>query len=284
MSSGHKGAIVITGASTGIGEHCAVALAKRGYRVFAGVRKPADGEALRARAGAALEPLLLDVTSEAQRRDGARTVEQALAGAPLTALWNNAGITVNGPLEFVPLDELRRQLEVNVVGQVAATQAFLPQLRRARGRILITGSVGGFFTTPMLVPYCMSKYAMEAMADGLRRELGRFGIEVSLLEPGGIQSRIWEKGVRESEAFLETAPPQLMELYGPLVNAVRRLAPEMERASHSPDVVLAAVVHALESPRPKTRYRMGHNSRVQRIVSFLPDRWQDALVARMLAG
>src|SRR5262245_21555612 len=120
-----KGAIVITGASTGMGAHCAVGLAQRGYRVFAGVRKAADGESLRARGGPSLEPLALDVTNEAQVRDAAGRVEQALAGAPLVALWNNAGITVNGPLEFVPLDELRRQLEVNVIGQVAATQAFL---------------------------------------------------------------------------------------------------------------------------------------------------------------
>jgi NAD(P)-dependent dehydrogenase (short-subunit alcohol dehydrogenase family) len=279
-----KGAIVITGTSTGMGEHCAIGLAQRGYRVFAGVRKPADGESLRARGGASLEPLLLDVTNEAQLHDAARTVEQALAGAPLTALWNNAGISVNGPLEFIQLDELRRQLEVNVVGQVAATQAFLPMLRRSRGRILTTGSVGGFFTTPMLIPYSMSKFAMEAMSDGLRRELRPHGVEVILLEPGGIKSKIWDKGISESEAMIRSAPPQMMQVYGGLVNALRRLAPQMERDSHPPQAVLDCVVHALESPRPKTRYRMGHNSTVQRIVSYLPDRWQDALVARLMAG
>jgi NAD(P)-dependent dehydrogenase (short-subunit alcohol dehydrogenase family) len=279
-----KGAIVITGASTGMGEHCAVGLAQRGYRVFAGVRKATDGESLRLRGGASLEPLILDVTNEAQVQDAARTVERALAGAPLSALWNNAGISVNGPLEFIELDALRRQLEVNVIGQVAATQAFLPMLRRARGRILTTGSVGGFFTTPMLIPYCMSKFAMEAMSDGLRRELRPHGVDVILLEPGGIKSKIWDKGINESEEFVRKAPPQMMEIYGSLVNALRRLAPQMERDAHSPQAVLDCVVHALESPRPKTRYRMGHNSTVQRIVSFLPDRWQDALVARMMAG
>jgi len=279
-----KGAIVITGTSTGMGEHCALGLARRGHRVFAGVRKPSDGEALRARAAGALEPLILDVTDEAQVREAARSVEHALAGAPLLALWNNAGITVNGPLEFVPLGDLRRQLEVNVIGQVATTQAFLPLLRRAKGRILITGSIGGFLTTPMLTPYCMSKYAMEAMADGLRREVRPLGVHVVLLEPGGIQSKIWEKALSESEAFLQNAPPGLMEIYGDLVDAVRRVAPQMAEAAHPPQAVLDCVVDALESSRPKTRYRMGHNSTVQRIVSFLPDRWQDALVARMLAG
>ena len=280
----NKGAIVITGASTGMGEHCAVGLAQRGYRVFAGVRRGTDGEALRTRGGSTLEPLLLDVTNEAQVQDAAGTVERALAGAPLVALWNNAGISVNGPLEFIPLDDVRWQLEVNVVGQVAATQAFLPLLRRARGRILITGSVGGFFTAPLLIPYSMSKFAMEAMSDGLRRELRPHGVEVILLEPGGIKSKIWDKGISESEEFVRKSPPQMMEVYGGLVNALRRLAPQMERDSHPPQAVLDCVVHALESPRPKTRYRMGHNSTVQRIVSFLPDRWQDALVARMMAS
>lgn len=278
-----QGAIFITGASTGMGEYCAVELAKRGYRVFAGVRKPADGEALKAQA-AAIEPVIVDVVNEAQVKDAARTVEQALAGAPLLALWNNAGISVNGPLEFMPLRDLRRQLDVNVIGQVAATQAFLPMLRKFKGRILITGSIGGFFTTPMLTPYCMSKYAMEAMADGLRRELRPFGVHVVLLEPGGIQSKIWEKGIGESESFIQNAPPEMMETYGWLVNALRKLAPQMEKRSKSPEEVLKCVVHALESPKPKTRYRMGANSTAQKIIASLPDRVQDSLVAKMMGA
>jgi NAD(P)-dependent dehydrogenase (short-subunit alcohol dehydrogenase family) len=179
---------------------------------------------------------------------------------------------------------LRRQLDVNVIGQVAVTQVFLPMLRKSKGRIIITGSIGGFFTTPMLTPYCMSKYAMEALADGLRRELRPFGVQVVLFEPGGIQSKIWEKGIGESEEFLKSAPAEMMEHYGWLVNALRRLAPKMAKGSEPPQVVLDCLVHALESPRPKTRYRMGNNSRVQKIIASLPDRWQDALVARMVGG
>ena len=136
----------------------------------------------------------------------------------------------------------------------------------------------------MLVPYCMSKYAMEAMADGLRRELRRSGVQVVLLEPGGIQTKIWEKGLHESGDFLKNAPPQMMETYGWLVNRVQKLVPKMARDSHPPQVVLDCVVHALESPRPKARYRMGSNSTAQKIISMLPDRWQDALVARMMGG
>jgi len=280
----HKGAVVITGASTGMGEYCAIGLAQRGYRVFAGVRKAADGEMLRKQAPSGLEPLIIDVVNEAQVRESAVTVEKALGGEPLLALWNNAGITVNGPLEFLPLDDLRRQLEVNVIGQVAATQAFLPMIRKSKGRILITGSIGGFFTTPMLIPYCMSKYAMEAMADGLRRELRPSGVKVVLLEPGGIKSKIWEKGISESEAFLKKAPPQMMEVYGWLVNALRRLAPQMEKGARPPKEVFDCVVHALESSRPRTRYRMGANSTAQKIIASLPDRVQDALVGKMMGG
>ncbi len=279
-----KGSIVITGASTGMGEHCALGLDKLGYRVFAGVRKSEDGERLKRESTGNLTPVIVDVVNESQVKEAVRTVEQALGGQLLTALWNNAGISVNAPIEFLPLNDLRRQLDVNVIGQVVATQAFLPMIRKSKGRILITGSIGGFFTTPMLTPYCMSKYAMEALADGLRRELRRFGVHVILLEPGGIQSKIWEKGIGESETFIHNAPPEMMETYGWLVNALRRVAPMMARRSKSPQEVLDCVIHALESPRPKTRYRMGANSTAQKIISWLPDRTQDALVARMLGG
>jgi NAD(P)-dependent dehydrogenase (short-subunit alcohol dehydrogenase family) len=279
-----KGSIVITGASTGMGEHCALGLAQRGYRVFAGVRKTADGDRLRSAGGANLTPVIVDVVNEAQVKEAARAVEQALAGAPLNALWNNAGISVNAPLEFITIEDLRRQLEVNVIGQVAATQAFLPMIRKSKGRILITGSIGGFFTTPMLVPYCMSKYAMESMADGLRRELRPFGVHVVLLEPGGIKSKIWEKGITESEQFIQKAPPEMMQVYSGLVGALRRVAPTMEKRSKSPQEVLDCVIHALESPKPKTRYRMGANSTAQKVISLLPDRVQDAFIAKVLGA
>lgn len=278
-----KGAIVITGASTGMGEYCAVELANLGYRVFAGVRKVSDGDALKKQVPT-IEPLLIDVVDEAQVREAAKTVEQALNGQPLLALWNNAGISVNGPIEFLPVSEVRRQLDVNVIGQVAATQAFLPMLRKSKGRILITGSIGGFFTTPMLTPYCMSKYAMEALADGLRRELRPFGVHVVLLEPGGIKSKIFEKGIGQSEEFIQSAPPAMMETYGWLVGALRKIAPQMEARAHSPAEVQRCVLHALESPTPKTRYRMGADSTAQKIISKLPDRVQDKLVAKMMGA
>jgi NAD(P)-dependent dehydrogenase (short-subunit alcohol dehydrogenase family) len=178
--------------------------------------------------------------------------------------------------------DLRRQIDVNVIGQVAATQAFLPMLRKSRGRVLITGSIGGFFTTPMLTPYCMSKYAMEAFADGLRRELRPTGVQVVLLEPGGIKSAIWKKGIDEGEELLQKSPPEMMEVYGWLVNALRKLAPQMEKGAKSPEEVMRCVVHALESSRAKTRYRMGANSSAQKVIAALPDRVQDFLVSKMV--
>ncbi len=279
-----KGGVMITGASTGIGAHCALELDKLGYRVFAGVRKAEDGERLEGEASGPLRSVVVDVVNQGQVEEAARTVAGALGDEPLAALWNNAGITVNGPLEYVPLDELRRQLEVNVVGQVGVTQAFLPLLRQSKGRLLITGSVGGFFVTPLMAPYCMSKFAMEAMADVLRCELRPFGIEVVLIEPGAIQSKIWEKGIGETEAFIENSPPEMMEHYGWLLNAMRKVAPQMEKSAKSPQVVLDAVVHALRARKPKTRYVMGGNARLQRWISRLPDRWQDAMIAKTLGG
>ncbi|MGD1157325.1 MAG: SDR family oxidoreductase, partial [Terriglobia bacterium] len=187
-----KGAVVITGASTGIGEACALHLDKLGFRVFAGIRKAADAEALRHRASARLVPIRLDVSDETEVEQAARNVTEALRGEGLAGLVNNAGIVVAGMLEFLPLDALRRQLEVNVVGQVAVTQAFLPHLRKARGRIVNIGSVSGLIAGPFSGAYAASKFALEALTDALRVELRPWKIHVSIVEPGNIQTPIWK--------------------------------------------------------------------------------------------
>src|SRR4051812_39464080 len=179
-------AVVVTGASTGIGE----AIARRmdaGFRVFAGVRKEEDAERLRA-AGANIEPVLLDVTDQASIDAAAATVKAAVRDQGLAGLVNNAGIAVSAPLEFLPVDELRNQLEVNVVGQVAVTQAFLSDIRTAKGRIINIGSIGGKVAFPLAGAYAASKFAMEAITDSLRRELRPWGIEVSIVEPGGVKT------------------------------------------------------------------------------------------------
>jgi NAD(P)-dependent dehydrogenase (short-subunit alcohol dehydrogenase family) len=177
---------------------------------------------------------------------------------------------------------LRRQLEVNLVGQVAVTQAFLPLLRKARGRILTTGSVAGFIAMPGIGPYAMSKHAMEAFSDSLRRELRPSGVEVSLLEPGAIATDIWQKGLSDVEDRMRKPPPQLLEHYGELIAALRRAAADAVRRASPPERVARDVVHAFTASRPRTRYCMGTDSRAQKWISRLPDRWADAVIAKVL--
>ena len=279
-----KGGVVITGASTGIGTACALALDTRGFRVFAGVRKREAGDALRERASDRLEPVLLDVLDEASIAAAAEHVARSLDGEPLRGLMNNAGITVNGAMEFVSLSELRRQFEVNVFGQVAVTQAFLPLLREGKGRIVITGSVSGFFTLPMLGPYCMSKHALESFADALRVELRPWGIHVSLLQPAAIATPIWQKGQDESASTIESSDPGLLEYYAPLIEGIRRLTRKAEKTAAPPEIVARAVVHAMTARRPKARYLMGTNAYPQKIVSWLPTRLRDRLIARLVGS
>lgn len=275
-----RGGIVITGASTGIGEACAVGLAQRGYRVYAGVRKDEDKQRLAAEGGHGMVPITLDVTQQDTIDAAVDTVQVDLkeAGLPLLGLFNNAGISVNGPLEFVSPDDLRWQFEVNCVGQLMVTQAFLPLLRESQGRIVSTGSVGGFVTTPLLGPYCMSKYAMEAFTDALRLELAPQGIQVVLIEPAAVATKIWEKGVADSEAFLENAPPELEERYGAYLAGIQKFAEEGRTTAASPQVVLDAVIDALEAPKPRTRYIMGTRAGQRRFLRMLPDRLRDRVL------
>ena len=196
-----RGAVVITGASTGIGEACALHLDKLGFRVFAGIRKAVDGDSLRQRASERLVPVRLDVSDQMEIDEAARHIIQALGGHGLAGLINNAGIVVGGMLEFLPLEALRRQLEVNVVGQIAVTQALLPSLRKARGRIVNIGSVAGLISSPFTGAYSASKFALEALTDSLRMELRPWKIHVSLIEPGFIQTPILKKSVAAAEAL-----------------------------------------------------------------------------------
>ena len=278
-------AIVVTGASTGIGRASSLALLDAGFRVFACVRNERAAADLRTRlpAGAAdrLVTLELDVTSPEQIRSAAIAVELAVGERGLWGLFNNAGIAVSGPIECVPIADLRRQLEVNVVGQVAVTQAFLPLLRRARGRVLTTGSIAGFSTIPGLGPYSISKHAIEAMSDGLRRELRPWGIEVSLLEPGSIATDIWEKGASDYRETQKAPPPGLTELYGGLVEALKGLSARAQRDASPVEVVTRDVVHVFTARRPRTRYCKGEGSGARKVLKRLPDRWMDAAIARM---
>ncbi|MGA3325839.1 MAG: SDR family oxidoreductase [Terriglobia bacterium] len=279
-----KGAVVITGASTGIGAACALHLDKLGYRVFAGIRKAADGESLRQRASARLVPVRLDISDEAEVGQAARNVIEALGGEGLAGLVNNAGIVVGGMLEFLPLEALRRQLEVNVVGQIAVTQAFLPSLRKARGRIVNMGSVSGLISGPFTGAYSASKFALEALTDSLRLELRPWKIHVSIVEPGFIQTPIVSKSLAAAEALRAQLPEEALQLYGASLRAVREGTERAAAQAASTEVVVKAVVHALAARRPRTRYVVGQHSgfRISLTRALLPDRWRDALIARYM--
>ncbi len=277
--------IVVTGASTGIGRSATLALLAEGFEVFAGVRNEKAAAALRELAAPGtrdrLHMLELDVTNAEQIHAAAARVAAVVGERGLWGLFNNAGIVVSGPLETLPIDALRRQLEVNVIGQVAVTQAFIPLLRKARGRILTTGSIAGFFAAPALGPYSMSKHAIEAFSDALRRELRPWRIDVSLLEPGGIATDIWGKGASEFDEILQAPPPGLVEKYRGLIDALRKAAAESAAKASPTSVVDRAVVHAFTAARPRTRYRMGKDSTSRKLLAMLPDRWVDALVAKV---
>ncbi len=286
MSNNHSDkAILVTGASTGIGRASSLALLDAGFRVVACVRNERAAEALRARLQGApadrFGTLELDVTSPGQIAAGVVAVERIVGERGLWGLFNNAGVAVGGPLECVPIADIRRQLEVNVLGQVAVTQAFLPLLRKARGRILTTGSIAGFSTIPGLGPYSMSKHAVEAMSDALRRELRPFGIEVSLLEPGSIATDIWGKASSSVSESREALPTGLVELYGGMIDSLRDLTSRAERDASPVEVVTRDVVHAFTAARPRTRYCKGSGSSARKVLRRLPDRWMDAAVARM---
>ena len=272
-------AVVITGASTGIGRASALELDSRGFQVFAGVRREQDAQDLRAERPS-LDPVRIDVT-DADSIDAAREHVTGIVGERgLAGLVNNAGIAVPGPLEHLPLDEIRRQLEVNVIGQIAVTQAFLPLLRTARGRVVNIGSIGGRVALPLLGPYAASKHAMEGVSDSLRRELRPWGIEVSIVRPGPIATEIWERGNTSADELLERMPQAEAE-YGPAIERAREFAAERTRQAVPPSTVAEVVAHALTAQRPRTRYLVGPRARAMATMrAVLPDRWFDAILER----
>jgi NAD(P)-dependent dehydrogenase (short-subunit alcohol dehydrogenase family) len=275
-------AVVVTGASTGIGRAITLELARGGLRVFAGVRKPEDAEALRSQSPD-ITPLILDVTDAEQLAAAVAEVDAAVGAEGLHGLVNNAGVSGGAPTEFLPLDDLRAMFDVNVFGVVATTQAFLPLLRRgAPGRIVCIGSIGGRMAVPFLAAYSMSKAAVSALCDSLRGELRPWGIGVSLVEPGAIRTPIWEKGLRGVDESLERWPEQAVELYGEVIPVLRRTTEKTAAQAIAPENVAKVVEHALTAARPRTRYLVGADARFQAMARRIPDRPRDALVARTI--
>ncbi len=237
--------------------------------MLAGVRREGD-------APEGTEELLLDVTDAEQIRDAAERVDE------LNGLVNNAGIALGSPLELVPVDQLRHQLEVNLVGQVAVTQALLPALRRAKGRIVFMGSIAGRSALPFLAPYAASKHALEAVADSLRLELKPFGIPVSIVEPGSIRTAIWGRSAARADELAATMDSEVAELYAERVAAFRSVALKRGEGGAPADRVAEVVEEALTAERPHARYLVGRDAKLRAGFERLPDRLRDRIYERVL--
>jgi NAD(P)-dependent dehydrogenase (short-subunit alcohol dehydrogenase family) len=275
--------VVVTGASSGIGRACALRLDRLGFGVFAGVRRDEDGEVLKSAASHRLVPVIMDVTDAETIRRAADCVRREVKEVGLWGLVNNAGIVVAGPLEFLPVEEVRRQLEVNVIGQVAVTQAFVPLLRKAGGRIVNIGSISGRLALPLLGPYCASKFALEAITAALRMELASSGISVSIVEPGGIATPIWSKGLSRGDDLAAQMPGELHERYGKIIARQRQRATRSDLTGLPPDIVARSVAHALTAPRPRRRYIIGRSARFGEVGRLIPESLREWLILRLVA-
>lgn len=277
-----RGVVVVTGASSGIGEACARRLAGLGFHVFAGVRKQEDGERLQ-REIAGVSPLVIDVVDAESIARAAKTVREATGDAGLAGLVNNAGVAVPAPIEHQPIEDFRRQLEINLIGQVAVTQAFLPQLRAARGRIVNMSSIGGKVAVPLLGAYAASKFGLEGFSDTLRRELRPWGIRVAVIEPGTIATPIWDKGIQSGDELEASMSEQAKQDYGPLIATVRTASEQGAKTGLPPDAVAKEVAHALTARKPKTRYLVGKEAKSRALLArIVGDRAIDAGVARVM--
>jgi NAD(P)-dependent dehydrogenase (short-subunit alcohol dehydrogenase family) len=272
-------AVLVTGASTGIGQAIVERLASDGHRVFAAVRDlstVADHPLV--------TPIRLDVTSDEEARAAAETVRAGLGGSKLRGIVNNAGVAVGGPVEFLELDELRRQLEVNVVGQVAVTQSFLPVLREqgiADPRIVFTSSIAGHVAFPMMAPYAASKFGLIAVAESLRRELRDWGFKVSVISPGNVTTPIWEKGRAAVAEMTQSAPEGAMALYGDYFAALGGVMDEGEGSGVPASKVADRASHALFAKRPKAEYIVGTDAKALLLASrALPTAVFDRMVMR----
>ncbi|MBV8581747.1 MAG: SDR family oxidoreductase [Candidatus Eremiobacteraeota bacterium] len=268
-------AVVVTGASTGIGEAAAVMLARHGFLAYAGVRNDADAARVET-LDEHVRALRIDVTDRASILAAAETV--AAAGHPLRAVVNNAGVAVAGPLEFLPVDELRRQFEINVFGAMEVTQAFLPMLRPTRGRVVFVGSISGRLAVPFIAPYSASKFALRAISDALRIELGPAGIGVALVEPSSVKTPIWQKGRDSRDRLLALLTPKAVEIYGPQVEAIFAATQHEEKIGMPADDVANAILHAVTAPKPRARYLLGGPARAGSIVALLPPALRDRAI------
>jgi NAD(P)-dependent dehydrogenase (short-subunit alcohol dehydrogenase family) len=274
-----SGTVLVTGASTGIGEATVLHLKALGFHAVGAVRKDEDAERLEARG---VRTVRIDVTDP----DQIAAARDEIGEVALAGLVNNAGIAVAAPLEFLPVDRLRQQLEINLIGQMAVTQAFLPALRRGGGRIVMVSSIGGRVALPLVSAYNASKFGLEGMSDSLRRELRSHGVDVILVEPGGVKTPIWTKAEKLADDMLEDLPPEAERLYGKLIEAVRAGTQRIARETGSEPIAVAEVIgEALTAGRPRTRYLVGRDAKMRAAMSrVLPDRVMDRMIGRALGA
>ena len=274
--------VLVTGSSTGIGRATALRLDRAGWRVFAGVRKQEDAESLRAAGSDRLTPVMLDVTDADAISAAATLLGEELGGAGLNGLVNNAGVAIPSPLETMPIEAFRRQIEVNLTGQVAVTQAVLPLIRGARGRIVFVSSIGGRIAFPLTGAYHAAKFGVEAVGDVFRQELRRWGISVSIIEPGSIDTPIWDSGERAADEIGGDLQAR-EELYGKAIASYRKVTRNLAERGIEPDKVAEVVEHALSASRPRPRYLVGLDAKTQaRIKPVIPTRIWDRIVARIM--
>ncbi|MDZ8104967.1 MAG: SDR family oxidoreductase [Nostoc sp. DedQUE12a] len=279
VAGNYQGTVLITGASTGIGQACALLLDQLGFSVFAGVRQDIDAQTLQQKASSRLIPIFLDVTDAESIASVVDKVTDTVGDVGISGLVNNAGIAVPGPLELLPIAEFQHQMNVNVTGQLAVTQAFISLLRQGRGRIVNMGSIAGRSSTPFLGAYNASKFALEALTDVMRMELKPWGISVSIIEPGSIATPIWNKSLAQADIGQDSLPESALNLYGQAMNTVRHKMQMIASRGISADIVAQAVVHALIAKQPKTRYLVGQDAKIQALLKhILPDRLHDRLI------
>jgi NAD(P)-dependent dehydrogenase (short-subunit alcohol dehydrogenase family) len=273
--------VLVTGASTGIGKSAALRLARQGWKVYAGVRSSAAGDELRREGGENLHPITLDVTDSSQVAEAERLLSSESEG--LDGLVNNAGIVVAGPFECVPMKEWRKQFDVNVFGLIEVTQRFLPALRKKKGRIVNVSSVNGFLASPFVAPYAASKFAVEGLSDALRREVLNQGVSVSLIEPGPIATPIWEKSKNHATEILKDLSPEMKALYEKVLRKVDRYVEKSVKGALPPEKVAEAILHALESPRPRIRYVIGRQMQLATLaIKLMPTSWMDRGITKQL--
>ncbi len=276
--------LLISGCSTGIGRACALHFAKTGYHVFACVRKESDAESLKAADDSGnLEPVMLDVTNELQLGELKAELNQRIGDTGLAGLINNAGIAKSGPIEYIDPQAVRDVFNVNVMGPLLLTQAFLPLVRVAKGRIVTIGSIAGKLASPTMAAYSISKFGVEAFNDSLRQELAPHGIHVSLVEPGPIETPMLQSADEITQEVLDSLNDQGKEYYADIIGKILGYFHTMQGRALPAQAVADVVEHALESGKPKTRYLVTTDAKIGNFLHWvLPDRAFDYVSSKMI--